>query len=141
MVSQRCRAETYSGCPTGRSSCIPACCTGCCTGCWTTHHKLVRDRIPAIITADGGQPVIRVLDDAGYEAALRAKLLEEAHEAQAAPDGELASELADVLEVLGALAATHGMSWEDVVSEASRKRAERGGFGDRTFLEYVDQAP
>jgi hypothetical protein len=39
------------------------------------HHKLVRDQIPAIITADGGQPVTRVLDDAGYEAALRAKLL------------------------------------------------------------------
>ncbi len=56
------------------------------------HHKLVRDQIPAIITADGGQPVTRVLDDAGYEAALRAKLLEEAHEAQAAPDGQLASE-------------------------------------------------
>ena len=104
------------------------------------HHKLVRDRIPAIITADGGQPVTRTLDGAGYEAALRAKLLEEAHEAQAAPDGQLAAELADVLEVLRALAAAHDMSWDDIVSEAARKRAERGGFGDRIFLEYVDQA-
>ena len=76
----------------------------------------------------------------GYEAALRAKLLEEAHEAQAAPDERLASERADVLEVLQALAAAHDMGWEDVVSEASRKRAERGGFGNRIFLEYVDQA-
>jgi predicted house-cleaning noncanonical NTP pyrophosphatase (MazG superfamily) len=104
-----------------------------------TYHKLVRDQIPAIITADGGQPVIRVLDDAGYEAALRAKLLEEAHEAQAAADGQLASELADVLEVLRALAAAHHMSWEDIVSEAARKRAERGGFDNRIFLEYVEQ--
>ena len=39
------------------------------------HHKLVRDQIPAIIAGDGGQPVTRLLDDAGYEAALRAKLL------------------------------------------------------------------
>jgi predicted house-cleaning noncanonical NTP pyrophosphatase (MazG superfamily) len=105
------------------------------------HHKLVRDRIPAIITADGGHPVTQLLDDAGYEAALRAKLLEEAHEAQAAPDGELASELADVLEVLRALAAAHDMSWDDIVSEAGRKRTERGGFDDRTFLEYVEQSP
>ena len=105
-----------------------------------THHKLVRDQIPAIIAADGGQPVTRVLDQAGYEAALRAKLLEEAHEAQAAPDGKLASELADVLEVLQALAAAHDMSWDEVVSEASRKRGERGGFDHRIFLEYVDQA-
>jgi predicted house-cleaning noncanonical NTP pyrophosphatase (MazG superfamily) len=104
------------------------------------YHKLVRDQIPAIITADGGQPVTRVLNHSGYEAALRAKLLEEAHEAQAAPDGQLASELADVLEVLRALAAAHDMSWEDVVSEANRKRAARGGFDDRIFLEYVDQA-
>jgi predicted house-cleaning noncanonical NTP pyrophosphatase (MazG superfamily) len=44
------------------------------------YHKLVRDQIPAIITADGGQPATWVLDDAGYEAALRAKLLEEAHD-------------------------------------------------------------
>jgi predicted house-cleaning noncanonical NTP pyrophosphatase (MazG superfamily) len=98
------------------------------------------DKIPAIITAAGGQPVTRVLDDAGYEAALRAKLLEEAHEAQAATDGQLAAELADVLEVLQALTAAHHMSWEDIVSEAGRKRAERGGFDDRIFLEHVDQA-
>jgi hypothetical protein len=52
-----------------------------------TYHKLVRDQMPAIIAAAGRQPVTRVLDHAGYEAALRAKLLEEAHEAQAAPDG------------------------------------------------------
>jgi hypothetical protein len=32
------------------------------------------------------------------------------------------------------------MSWEDIVSEASRKRAERGGFDHRIFLEYVDKA-
>ena len=81
----------------------------------------------------------RVLDQAGYQAALRAKLVEEAREAQEAPDGQLASELADVLEVLKALAAAYDMNWEDVVSEADRKRAERGGFGDRIFLEYVDQ--
>jgi len=35
--------------------------------------------------------VTRVLDQAGYRAALRTKLLEEAREAQAAPDGQLAS--------------------------------------------------
>jgi hypothetical protein len=29
----------------------------------------------------------------------------------------------------------------DIVSEASRKRAERGGFDKRIFLEYVDQTP
>jgi predicted house-cleaning noncanonical NTP pyrophosphatase (MazG superfamily) len=104
------------------------------------YHKLVRDEIPRIIEAGGGQPVTRVLNQAGYLTALRAKLVEEAEEAQAAPDGQLRSELADVLEVLQALATAHGMSWEDVVAEAARKRTERGGFDQRIFLEYVDQA-
>jgi len=38
------------------------------------------------------------------------------------------------------LAAAHGMSCEDVVAEATRKRNERGGSDQRIFLEYVDQA-
>jgi len=103
------------------------------------YHKLVRDGIPRIIEADGGQPVTHVLDQAGYLAALRAKLIEEAEEARAASDRQLRSELADVLEVLRALAAAYGMSWEDVVAEAARKRDERGGFDERIFLEYVEQ--
>ena len=79
-----------------------------------------------------------MLDQAGYVVALRAKLMEEAGEAQAAPDRQLRSELADVLEVLRALAATYCMSWEDIEAEAARKRDERGGFDQRIFLEYVD---
>ncbi len=104
-------------------------------------NKLVRDQIPGIIAAAGSQPSARVLDHASYRSALRAKLLEEAREAQAAPDEQLLPELADVLEVLRALAKACGVSWEDVELTAERKRAERGGFDRRLFLEYVDQAP
>ena len=50
-----------------------------------------------------------------------------------------ASELADVLEVLRALATAHGMTWEDIELQARRKRAERGGFDRRIFLEHIDQ--
>jgi predicted house-cleaning noncanonical NTP pyrophosphatase (MazG superfamily) len=104
------------------------------------YNKLVRDQIPGIIAAGGSQPSTRVLDHASYQGALHAKLLEEAQEAQAAPDEQLASELADVLEVLRALAKAHDMRWEDIELEAGRKRAERGGFDYRIFLQYVDQA-
>jgi predicted house-cleaning noncanonical NTP pyrophosphatase (MazG superfamily) len=103
------------------------------------YHKLVRDGIPVIIEAGGGQPVTRVLDQAGYRTALRAKLVEEAEEARAAPGEQLRTELADVLEVLRALAAAHSVSWADVVAEAARKRDERGGFDRRIFLEHVEQ--
>ena len=103
------------------------------------YNKLVRDRIPEIIKADGRQPVTRILDQAGYQAALVAKLLEEAQEASAAHAANLPAELADVLEVLQALVCTLGMTWEDFLSLTARKRAERGGFSDRIYLEYVEQ--
>ena len=37
-------------------------------------RKLVRDRIPEIIQAEGRRPVTRVLDEASYRQALLAKL-------------------------------------------------------------------
>ena len=67
------------------------------------YNKLVRDRMPEIIRADGQLPVTRILDQAGYRSALVAKLLEEAQEASAAPAADLPAELADVLEVMQAL--------------------------------------
>ena len=74
------------------------------------YYKLVRDQIPDIIAAAGSQPSTRVLDHASYRSALRSKLLEEAREAEAAPGDQLASELADVLEVLRALAKAAGVT-------------------------------
>jgi predicted house-cleaning noncanonical NTP pyrophosphatase (MazG superfamily) len=104
------------------------------------YHKLVRDKIPAIIQAAGHQPSTRILDERDYQTALLAKLLEEAQEAHAAPAQDLASELADVLEVLQALVASQGVTWDELLSLAARKRAERGGFDDRIYLDYVEQA-
>lgn len=74
------------------------------------HNKLVRDRIPEIIRSAGRHPVTRVLDFADYQTALLAKLFEEAREAEQAPTGQLATELADILEVLQALAASHDIA-------------------------------
>lgn len=101
--------------------------------------KLVRDRIPEIIRADGRTPSIRVLDASAYEAALHEKLLEEAAELRAADNcREQVEEAADVLEVLTALAALYGFTLDDVQRAARHKAAERGGFYERLWLEGVD---
>jgi predicted house-cleaning noncanonical NTP pyrophosphatase (MazG superfamily) len=102
------------------------------------YNKLVRDRIPEIIRLDGRHPVTRVLDFADYRTALLAKLIEEAKEAEEAPVGQLATEIADILEVLQALAEAHQIAWGHIVETAASKRAEQGGFRDRLFLEYVE---
>ena len=102
------------------------------------YRKLVRDRIPAIIEADGRRPVTRVLDQASYRRALLDKLAEEAGEAARANAADLPEELADLLEVLRALTAAAGMSWEELVALADDKRNRRGGFAGKIFLESVE---
>jgi predicted house-cleaning noncanonical NTP pyrophosphatase (MazG superfamily) len=101
------------------------------------YRKLVRDRIPAIIQADGRRPVTRVLDGAGYRRALLDKLAEEAGEAARASTADLPGELADVLEVLRALTAAAGMSWQELLMLADDKRNHRG-FDGKIFLESVE---
>jgi predicted house-cleaning noncanonical NTP pyrophosphatase (MazG superfamily) len=97
--------------------------------------KLVRDRIPEIIEASGRTPDVRVLDLASYEQALLDKLLEEAAELRdAAPEDRL-EEAADVYEVLLAVADLIGVDVRDIVDRAELKRAERGGFRERLWLE------
>lgn len=103
-----------------------------------TCNKLIRDRIPEVIQADGRRAVTRVLDSRDYQPALLAKLVEEAAEARAASPDDLPAELADLFEVLRALLPTLGMSWRDLTELAAAKRRQRGGFTQRLFLEYVE---
>ena len=102
------------------------------------YRKLVRDRIPEVIQAEGRRPVTRVLDEASYRQALLTKLVEEAQEASQASAGDLPGELADVLEVLRALTVTAGLSWPQLLALAEDKRSQRGGFGRKIFLESVE---
>ncbi|MGW5263942.1 nucleoside triphosphate pyrophosphohydrolase [Microbispora sp. NPDC004025] len=96
--------------------------------------KLVRDKIPDIIRRDGREPVVTVLDEVAFREALLAKLLEESAELSEAPPAQVPEEIADVLEVLQALARVHGQDWRDIERLADAKRAERGGFHDRVYL-------
>ncbi|WP_030916418.1 nucleoside triphosphate pyrophosphohydrolase [Streptosporangium amethystogenes] len=96
--------------------------------------KLVRDRIPEIIREHGGEPVVTVLGEDDYRAALLEKLSEEAAELREAAVTEVAGEIADVLEVLRAIAKVHGHEWADIEKAAEAKRTERGAFVERLYL-------
>lgn len=63
-------------------------------------EKLIRDRVPQIIRAQGDEPIVRIADPCEYRELLRAKLVEEAHEVATADDAHVPEELADVLEVV-----------------------------------------
>ena len=94
-----------------------------------TERKLVRDRIPAIIAADGREPVVKQLEGGALLDALYDKLSEEHAELlEASDDGHRLEELADMAEVIFALAGQYGADEEAFLSLVRRKREERGGF-------------
>ncbi|QII02051.1 nucleoside triphosphate pyrophosphohydrolase [Rhodococcoides fascians A21d2] len=97
--------------------------------------KLVRDLIPSIIEASGRVPRYRTLDHGEYEKALIDKLFEEAREFHDATSEGRPEELADVLEVVRAMAAHMNLTDADLDTVAADKRRERGGFEQRIWLE------
>jgi len=102
-------------------------------------EKLIRDKLPAIMRAQGLAVFDRRLDDEAFVEALKAKLLEEAAEAKAAEDADdLLGELADLSEVILALAQHHGLTAGDIEVRRLAKRAERGGFDERVYNAAVE---
>lgn len=99
------------------------------------YDKLVRDKIPEIIKASGKRAVTRIAGEEEYLDRLRTKLVEEMEEYRASGDVE---ELADIVEVVAALARASGSSLEDVLELAAAKRAARGGFKERAALMSVE---
>lgn len=98
-------------------------------------NKLVRDRIPEIIRANGETPVVRVLDDREYLIELIKKLAEEQQELLTAQTAEQQlQELADMYEIVLALARKlHSVEQLEIVR--AQKAAERGAFDQKIFLE------
>ena len=68
------------------------------------YNKLVRDNIPDIITSNKETPVTRILNEDEYKKALEEKLVEEQEEVLSSSGSERCEELADMVEVIRALA-------------------------------------
>ena len=100
------------------------------------YHKLVRDRIPEIIEADGKICVCETLADEDYMHLLDQKLNEELAEYQ---ESKSLEELADLLEVMQAVVRARGWTLEDLERVRADKAAKRGGFEKRIFLKEVQE--
>ena len=98
-------------------------------------NKLVRDKIPEIIEADGRTCKIHILSDEEYLSALEEKLNEEVAEYQKDKNLE---EMADVLEVLQAICIARGYTLEELEALRKKKADDRGGFSEKIFLESTD---
>lgn len=102
------------------------------------YNKLVRDRIPEIISNKGEQPITYILNDEDYKKELEKKLYEEYQEVLDTTNStDRIEELADMLEIIKALASLEDKTIEDVLEVAEQKAQKRGGFKDKIFLEKV----
>lgn len=101
------------------------------------YNKLIRDKIPLIIEEIGDAFETEILGQMEYEEKLNEKLKEELDEFCLATPEEVVGEIADVLEVLYAIAETKGITIEEIEKVRLRKKEERGGFKERILLKHV----
>jgi predicted house-cleaning noncanonical NTP pyrophosphatase (MazG superfamily) len=95
------------------------------------YQKLVRDHIPAIIEQHQKNCEYRILNDDEYPKKLNEKLLEECQEWI---ESETPEELADILEVLQAIAKFKGIQWDTIEELRKDKKIKNGGFDQKILL-------
>jgi len=96
------------------------------------YNKLVRDKIPEYICKKGGNPITHIASDAEYWQKLKEKLVEEMEEFK---KDENMEEIADLLEVIDAIADYKKFDRKEVESIKEKKATERGKFKDRIILD------
>lgn len=99
-----------------------------------TYNKLVRDLIPQIIEKSGKTAVCDTLSEEAYLEMLDKKLVEEMNEYQTDKNLE---ELADILEVVYAIAEAKGSSAIGLEKLRAEKAVSRGGFKKKILLKEV----
>ncbi|MBA4493885.1 phosphoribosyl-ATP pyrophosphohydrolase [Paenactinomyces guangxiensis] len=102
------------------------------------YNKLIRDKIPEVIAASGKKAVVRALSNEEYIVEARKKLYEELAEYKAVTnDEEALAELADIMELVYALAAVHGSSTDQLEQIRHEKAKKHGEFAKKLFLKEV----
>ena len=92
------------------------------------YDKLVRDRIPEIVRAHGSELEFRYLEPAERPLRLTDKLAEECSEYQES------GEIGELVDVIHAILASSGLTWDTFEEMRLAKRAARGGFDNGVFL-------
>lgn len=100
-------------------------------------HKLVRNRIPEIIEADGKSCICETLSDEDYISLLDQELNEELAEYQ---ESKSLEELADLLEVIQAVVKARGRTLEELEQVRADKVAKRGEFEKKILLKEAKES-
>ena len=102
------------------------------------YNKLIRDNIPEIIEKTNKPFQTHILNEQEYITYLKEKLFEETKEVEEASTKEdMIGELADVLEIVDALASQYEITPKELQEKKDKKAAKNGKFDKKLFLEYV----
>jgi len=103
------------------------------------YNKLVRDKIPQIIEANGELAEVQVLKLAQYSKMLNIKLQEELSEFLEANDNNQVEELADLVEGVYTILKNKELSIKEFEKVRLKKKDEKGGFDDRLLLVSISE--
>ena len=98
------------------------------------YNKLVRDKIPEIISQDSGTAVTRILSNDEYLEELNEKLQEEVKEYL---EDNNVEELADIVEVIYGILNAKDIGISQFEKIRKSKVQKRGAFQKKIFLEKV----
>jgi len=102
-------------------------------------NKLVRDKLRDEYTSLNQKASYRQLTTAEHGEALKHKIIEEVNEISLDASSEaIASELADVQQVLQDLMDAYGILASDVEELRKKKFDKKGGFSEATFVETLE---
>lgn len=97
--------------------------------------KLVRDKIPEIITQNWEKCEFYICSDDEYFQSLKEKVVEESKEIlDSKNDKELIEEIADLYEVIDTIISNKKLNLDDIKNIQSDKKNIRWGFGKRIIL-------
>lgn len=100
------------------------------------YNKLVRDRIPEILDAEGKEYSIVKCEEEDILSYAKKKLLEEAMEFVENPCAE---EAADIIEILKFICSRMGFYEIQIEAAGISKYARKGGFQKNYILEWVKE--
>ena len=94
--------------------------------------KLIRDKIPELMKAEGKNPPIHRASDEEYYGRLKEKLQEEVNEFLVSGEKE---EIADILEVIDAICVFQKVEKKEIEKIQREKAEKKGKFKNRVILE------
>ena len=106
----------------------------------TELNKLVRDKVPSLVTKDGGSYSLKLLSPLEHQHEITKKMYEELDEYNVATSKEEAiEELVDMVELIYAAVKLHDLSIEEFEAIRSEKKKKKGGFEKGIYLHTISE--